>query len=185
MYVWTCTKENLSCNLTCYNVQNVCIVFDWGNFYAERNIWFICTHISDLYLYCVIPDLCSLRPPGRCLKCKTTGRCAALLSVLWFDSAVWLIVVEVTTKLMFYGVMTYSGLVHSCFSLKLPYIVTEAMLLLFCIKSYFSSIKLGDIWVRQQHQPYYVLFNLCLNMWLGRNSISRCVGLCDLLCKHR
>lgn len=48
MYLWTCTKENLSCNLTCYNVQYVCIVFDWGNFYAEWDLlFFCCTYISD------------------------------------------------------------------------------------------------------------------------------------------
>lgn len=29
-------KENLSCNLSCYNVQYVCIVFNWGTFMQKE-----------------------------------------------------------------------------------------------------------------------------------------------------
>ncbi len=43
MYVWTCTKENLSCNLSCYNVQYVCIVFNWGTFMQKET--FVYSHL--------------------------------------------------------------------------------------------------------------------------------------------
>lgn len=59
MYVWTCTKENPSCNLTCYNVQYVCIVLDWGTF-MKNELLFFRTYISDPYLYCAISDLHSV-----------------------------------------------------------------------------------------------------------------------------
>lgn len=58
------------------------------------------------------------------------------------------------TKPMFYGVMKNSGLVlHSCFSLKLLVVVTEATLLLFCIKSKFPSFKLGDNLGQTEQKP--------------------------------
>lgn len=62
MYVWTCTKENLSCNLTCYNVQYVCIVFDWGNFYAESNLCFFAPTFMIRTLPSQVFAVCSLQP---------------------------------------------------------------------------------------------------------------------------
>lgn len=52
MYVWTCTKETLRCNLTCYNVQYNCIAFDLGNFYAETNFQVLHLHFWSSPLMC-------------------------------------------------------------------------------------------------------------------------------------
>lgn len=96
MYVWTCTKENLSCNLPCYNVQYVCIVFDWGNFYAERNLcWFFLLFFLRLHFWST-PLLCNPRallfvqPPCHSLGWNNWQMCSHAVCV-WFDSAVWLI----------------------------------------------------------------------------------------------
>lgn len=62
MYVWICKKEkkkkkgNLSCNLTCYNVQYVCIVFDGGTFMQNETL-VVRIYIFDPSLFlCAIPD---------------------------------------------------------------------------------------------------------------------------------
>lgn len=58
-------SKNLSCNLTCYNVQYVCIVSDWGNFYAERNFCFFAPTflIPTVTVPSQIVAVCSLQPP--------------------------------------------------------------------------------------------------------------------------
>lgn len=121
-------QKNLSCNLTCYNVQYVCIVFDWGNFYAERNFSFFRTYIFDPYLYCAIPDLCSLFTSAYLLQFKLKQLADAQPWFLCYDliqlyGLSWS-QYGASTKLMLYGVMKNSGLVlHSCFSLKLLYLI--------------------------------------------------------------
>lgn len=85
MYVWTCKKENLSCNLTCYNVQYVCIVFDWGTF--MENEPFVFSHLH----FWPVPLLCHLRSSlfvhfslHIAVWVAATCRSAAMLLLLWF-----------------------------------------------------------------------------------------------------
>lgn len=82
MYVWICTKGNLNCNLTCYNVQYVCIVFNWGNLFCSQFLGFH-TCIFELYLYCAILDLCFLLISALLLQVKLKQ--LALLSVIGLD----------------------------------------------------------------------------------------------------
>lgn len=98
MYVWTCTKENLSCNLSCYNVQYVCIVFNWGTFMQKECFVSSHRHFWSVLLLCHPRFLlfCSFQPPCHSFKFEITDRCVTMLSVLCFDSTVWLILVEVT-----------------------------------------------------------------------------------------
>ncbi len=156
MYVWTCTKDDLSCNLTCYNVQYVCIVFDWGNFYAERNLCFFAPTflIRTFTVPSQIFAVCSLQPPCRSLSWNNWLMCShAFCVMIWFSCMAhvgggpnvvhqlnWFFMEWWKTQALLYTPVS----VWSCFTL-----VTKAMLLLFCIKSNFSSFKLGDIWISQ------------------------------------
>lgn len=128
MYVWICTKGNLSCNLTCYNVQYVCIVFDWGNFYAEWNIcfshlhfWslpFLCHPRSFLYVNSAFLSLLKLKQLAHVQPCSLCYDSIQLYGSSWWSRY------GASTKLKLYGVMKPSGLVlHSCFSLKSLYLI--------------------------------------------------------------
>ena len=130
MYVWTCTKENLSCNLTCYNVQYVCIVFDWGNFYAERKFCFFAPTflIPTVTVPSQIVAVCSLQPPCCILSWNNWQMCSlAVCAMIWFSCVARGgegSQCDALTKLKLYGVVKNSGLVlHSCFSLKLLYLI--------------------------------------------------------------
>lgn len=128
MYVWTCTKETLRCNLTCYNVQYNCIAFDLGNFYAETNFQLLHLHFWSSPLMChprplfTSASLLQFNLQNTWQMCSHAVLCYDLIQL--YVSSWWRSQYGASTELMFNWVMKTSGFVLvSCFSLKLLYLV--------------------------------------------------------------
>lgn len=122
MYVWTCTKGKMSCNLTCYNVQYVCIVFDWGNFYAERHLFSLFSTPTFLIQTFTVPSqifaVCSCLPPCRSFMLQQLADvqpCFLCYGLIQPCCSSWLRSQNgVSTKLIRYGVMEK---LRPCFTL--------------------------------------------------------------------
>lgn len=150
------------------------------NTFVKSLIWgtFMQKEIFSFFWSCAVPcqtfAVCSLRPPCCSLSWNIWQMCSRAVQPC--GSSWWRSQHGASTQLKLYGAMKNSGLVlRSCFSLKLLYLVCwQAMLLCSGLNLIFPHLK----WVVcglvraefEQNQPYYVLFNWCLNIQARRST---------------
>lgn len=163
MYVWICTREP-NCNLTCYNVQYFCIVFDLWTFMPIEIfdlVDLVCYPRCRALPFTTHPGLSSLWPPSCCFRWNTGQMCAF---ILLRDSSLWRRKCGASTELMYQGVIKTLGPV-SVWS-GVPCKVTEAPLFLFCIKSNFSPIYMIFGWDGTTTRPERNLWKCLICFWL-------------------